>query len=279
MSKDHLVSVVIPVFNGEKVIGRMIGDVLRQTERRVEVIIVDDGSADGTVNRVRDYSRKDKRVTLVTQANRGPSAARNTGIKKASGKYIMFFDADDRVDDVIVEKMLAQIEAEPAIDLVEAAAVVEYFDKSEEILSARVLRPIHAGKNHKEQILRSLLKSGLFHSIWNKIYKLDIIKSNKITFDESVKNGEDLIFNLQYLQYVNRYAVLEESYYHYRKEDGSQSITGRQKGAIKIFANRKAMYSSLRNYIKEEYPLLMLLVKMRWLTSSILTTLRSRWPV
>lgn len=271
-----LVSIIIPVFNGEKTIGPLLVDVLEQSEPRIEIIIVDDGSSDQTLKVVEDLAALDGRVILVSQPNSGPSIARNKALDKAQGEYIMFFDADDRIDNTIVEKMFKKISTDKSIDMVEAGCVIEHVDEIGRITSKTILMPACATKDHKKHVLKSLIKNGLFHSLWNKIYKTSVIKENKIYFKEDIRNGEDLIFNLAYTSHSARYEVLPESLYHYRRVENSRSITGTQRGASRVFEYRKAMFASLQDYIGNAHPLLIATVRLRWFISSILAVLRTK---
>ena len=97
MSDIPLISVIVPVYNGEQYITECIESILSQTYHNIEVIIIDDGSTDDTVRITRQYAAGDKRIKLISQSNRGPSCARNLGLENARGSYITFVDADDVV--------------------------------------------------------------------------------------------------------------------------------------------------------------------------------------
>ncbi len=96
------ISLIVPVYNGEKTIEKCINSILNQTYRNIEVIIIDDGSTDNTYEICKNMQNKDNRIQLIKQNNKGPSLARNVGIEYAQGKYIQFVDADDWLEPSII---------------------------------------------------------------------------------------------------------------------------------------------------------------------------------
>lgn len=262
------VSIIVPVYNAESAVNLLIEDILRQTESSFEVIIVDDGSTDATKMVVDRYVHKDNRVKLVSQKNGGPSAARNTGISVATSAYCMFFDADDRIDQQMVEKMLQDVRTD-SIDMIECGALLRTIDMNGNITEDRELLPTVFKGSSKVRVLKSLARNGLFHSVWNKIYNTEVLLDNNIRFDTAVKNGEDLIFNLSYMKHVNQYRTVPFSLYIYQRVDASQSITSQKNVAKNIFTYRRAMYKSLRDYVGNGHIGLLLIVRARWFVSSL----------
>ena len=105
------VSLIVPVYNNEKYIGKCIGSILNQTYKNIELIIINDGSKDNSDNIITNFQKTDERIKYIKQENSGPSQARNIGINIATGKYLMFIDSDDTVDKYYVEYMLKEIES------------------------------------------------------------------------------------------------------------------------------------------------------------------------
>ena len=93
--KDELVSIIVPMYNSEKYLDECISSILSQDYKNIELILVDDGSTDGTLKKAKEYENKDGRVKVIHQKNSGVSTARNNGIKKSKGTYITFVDSDD----------------------------------------------------------------------------------------------------------------------------------------------------------------------------------------
>ena len=108
--QDSLVSIIVPVYNSEKYVERCILSILNQTYSIIELILINDGSTDSSLNILDEYSRKDNRIILVNKENEGVSASRNLGIEIATGKYLMFIDNDDFVEPSYVETYVSEIE-------------------------------------------------------------------------------------------------------------------------------------------------------------------------
>ena len=108
--KEISVSVIVPVYNTEKYLEQCLNSILGQTLQEIEVICVDDGSTDGSVQMIERMSLEDERLVLLKQKNAGGGAARNLGMEKAKGKYLMFLDSDDFFHPQMLEKMLLQSE-------------------------------------------------------------------------------------------------------------------------------------------------------------------------
>ena len=109
-----LVSVVLPIYNVEKYLNRCIESVVRQTYKKIEIILVDDGSPDGCPQKCDDWAKRDGRIKVVHKKNAGLGYARNTGIENASGEYICFFDSDDYIADDTIEKAYEAVKKENA---------------------------------------------------------------------------------------------------------------------------------------------------------------------
>jgi len=129
-----LISIIIPVYNAEKEIERCIKSILNQTYKNIEVIIINDGSTDSSLEIIKKCIKEDSRVKLFDTENKGVSAARNLGIKEASGEYFCFVDADDYVDEALIEKLITYTEKD--YDIIKYKAVsmdkngknIEYFN-------------------------------------------------------------------------------------------------------------------------------------------------------
>lgn len=127
----NLISVIIPVYNGEKYIKRCINSLINQTYKNIEIIIINDGSKDNSINIIKEISEKDKRIIIIDKENQGVSIARNAGIEKASGDYIMFVDVDDWVKTNMIEQMYKVIKKEN-VDIVKCNSINEFNNKATE---------------------------------------------------------------------------------------------------------------------------------------------------
>lgn len=199
MNKKSL-SIIIPVYNGEKYIGKMLDSILSVDAKDIEVIVVNDGSTDKTENICSKY----KNIQLYTIKNHGVSYARNYAIKKASGKYLMFVDCDDALKDNWYE------------------AVSKYFDKDYDVVYfSHDLNQEYDKKNIIYNILD--MSSPCIAATFSKLFNKKMIDKNDISFPANVINGEDMIFNVNCLNHALKFTVDNNSFYLYRIYLGSST--------------------------------------------------------
>jgi glycosyltransferase involved in cell wall biosynthesis len=257
-----LVTVIIPVYNYEKYIGKAIENVLGQTYSNIECIVVDDGSTDRTKNIIKDYCKKDKRVKYIYQKNCGASKARNTGIKDAKGEIIQFLDADDLMEKTKIEYQVQIFKKMPYVDIVYGN--YKYFkeslneiDKSEN--NYDTWTPKICGKG--EKIINAMIMSniGMTHSL---LVRKEMF-SYEVKFDEKYRIFEDwklwLTFSMRnaYFYFDGRY----ESMVYVRK--GHASLQSKKKIMDKDYIRfKKWMYheiinseysEELKQVMREEY--------------------------
>lgn len=214
--RQALVTVIIPTFNSSRYLEECLKSVCDQTYRNLEIIIIDDGSSDGTQDICRNFANSDSRIKLILQDHRGVSAARNNGIKSASGQYITFLDSDDYL-------------CETAID-----TLVNCLKKNNSDLSAGGY--MHLYKNRKKRVSKSeerifdakdlLQDSSIGGFVCNKLYKTSIVRNNTIFFPEDIPIIEDVIFNLQYLQHCRKAIHTTQITYYYRIRESSVTNSG-----------------------------------------------------
>jgi glycosyltransferase involved in cell wall biosynthesis len=204
-----LISVIVPVYNSEQNLSKCIESLIVQTYEDIQIILVNDGSKDASLEVCRYYKKKDLRINIVNKENGGVGSARNFGIKKAYGTYICFVDADDYVKPDFVENLYGltkKYQAELAI-----CGFTEL--KNGEIISEtrgdiQIMTQAEAMEN--------LLKQTSFRGyVWNKMFAIDIIKKNNVYFDESLAVWEDVLFVFTYIKYIRKIAYNPISMYNY----------------------------------------------------------------
>lgn len=213
--KDR-VSIIVPVFNQQKYIKKCIESIVLQTYKNIEVIIVNDGSADKTLDICEELRAKDARISIISIKNSGVSRARNIGIDAASGEYLMFVDADDYLDSRAVE-LSAQRMQETKSDICRFWLYRKYRfckrKKKNEILEGKKLRT-------KDDIVRhAILSTDDLCSACCTLYKASAIKD--IKFDESLELGEDLLFFSEVISRDLLIYFMDACLYYYRVNDGS----------------------------------------------------------
>ena len=212
---NSLVSIIVPAYNCEKYIGTCIESIVAQSYKNIEVIIIDDGSIDNTYEIIKKYITKDKRIKYFTQENSGPSVARNKGIEKSNGEYLIFVDSDDIIEKIYVEKLLNRIKSN-SFDI----ACCGYIDKSK--YGVVKLNDFWINKDilNKQEFLECVC-NGVGGVLWSKIFRKDIIIENNIRMNPKIFMSEDLIFILEYCKYINKVGVINEYLYHYNRLNDS----------------------------------------------------------
>lgn len=209
-----LISVIIPVYNGEKYIGRCLKSLINQKNTGIEFIVILDGCTDATQSIVEEYQKIDSRIKYFTQKNSGVSASRNFGISVSQGDFICFIDSDDTIEEDMYQKMIS-VQKEQKVDLVMCnISIVKGKEKRTETLGIDEnikIENIHLDK----KLVRNLIINELNGSPVNKLYKKSIIEKYDIYFSEDIKIGEDYLFNLKYFGYIESVYLCKEAYYNY----------------------------------------------------------------
>jgi glycosyltransferase involved in cell wall biosynthesis len=212
-----IISIIIPMFNSGAYIERTLKSVLSQTFSNYEVLVIDDGSNDGSYSLVQSYIKTENRVKIIRQPRLGVSSARNKGLEMSNGEYIVFVDADDYIKNDFLENMYISI-TKHNVEIV-VCNYAEYRNKKlyNDILDIKANYIFHIDNKHAffANYISGELKNKIAYSVCNKIYKKEIISLNKINFDESLKMSEDLIFNIKYFSVINNILFIKETYYCY----------------------------------------------------------------
>ena len=248
-------SIVIPMYNAEKYIDRCLSGLLKQLTKDDEVILINDSSIARTEEKCRYYEKKEENIICYTIPKGGPSKARNEGIKKAKGKYLIFLDVDDYIEDNYIEKMLENIENS---DLVICGYILikEYNGKKEKIKMRRQ-------SISKDNIMDLLRENTMLNVLWNKIYHLDVIKRNNIKFDEEEYRGEDLLFNLDYIKNTNKKIyIIDDILYNYVMKNNGLNMGYKEKLKVKFGRTNKIYRKMIQISKKDKRKILFLIIKM-----------------
>ncbi len=208
------VSVIIPVYNVENYLARCLDSVLGQTLKDIEIICVNDGSTDKSVEILQKYAKKDARIKVVNQKKEGVSVARNTGIVNATGEYIAFLDSDDFVDLDFYEKLFNNIEIQKA-DIACASIIRENEKKKTCLVDYTKVEVSH---NTTEKFL--LAHSPKYNFVWNKLYRRKFLVNNNLKFVVGMIY-EDMCFTPDVLETSGCLITVPNTYYHYWKTPNS----------------------------------------------------------
>ncbi len=229
------ISIVVPVYNTAQYLPQCMDSLINQSFRDIEIIAVNDGSTDSSLDVLNQYAENDSRVRVIDKINEGVSVARNTALEGIVGEFLMFVDSDDWIELDTCQKALQVIE-QYNCDVVMWSYIREFGDDSvrKKIFEKTI---IYNSENVKKYIHRRFV-GGIGNElskpenldalcpIWGKLYKTSIIKNNHIIFNDIRKIGtyEDGIFNLHLFKYVSKAVFINEFFYHYRKNN-NVSIT------------------------------------------------------
>lgn len=197
--KQPLLSIIVPIYNSGKEFKWVLGQILNDDALDVQVICVDDCSTDDSY-KIIEEGYKDKKLTLLkTAKNSGAAAARNLGLSKAKGKYIAFLDSDDKISPKYFEKMIEAISEKSCV--LATCGIRQRYLKDNKTVEKFTDEPVDRQKRMgwKEYILFLMVVDGRLYSSVNKIFLGDVIRENKVRFDESLNFGEDTKFVLDYL--------------------------------------------------------------------------------
>jgi len=233
------ISVIIPIYNMEKYIDRVLQSLIYQLdENNDEIIIIDDGSTDSSLKICEKYKSNYLNIRIEKTKNSGPSSARNYGIKISTGEYIIFIDADDYIEDGYIENLIANVKKYPLV--ICGYNIIKGSEKR------GVLYKNKAEVVHKEQSI-ILYEKELLSTLWNKIYISKIIKENNIKFDNMIYKGEDLIFNLNYIYYMNGdIYVIDKKLYNYEMKESGLNLGAEEKLDNKIYRSNKIYEEFIR---------------------------------
>lgn len=222
IDNDKLVSIIIPVFNVRPFLIEALDSVLDQTYRNLEIIVINDGSTDGSGKICDEYARKDVRVVVIHQENKGLSSARNAGLKRMSGEIVAFLDSDDAYHPDYINTMMDTMMREKA-DLVICRYTLHYTTGRMRDIGNEKQRPMTvSGLYDRVSALRTLAAGTLNVNVWNKLYKRELWKNIRFR-DGHVYEDNEVAYKI--IDVCKRVYVIDASLYLHRKWDGSITAT------------------------------------------------------
>lgn len=216
-NKNIKVSVIIPIYNASRYLGPAIDSILGQTLSEIEIICVDDGSTDKSLEILKEYQNSDDRIRIVTQTNAGPAHARNNGIRRARGEYIAFLDADDFVEPTFLEDLYATAKQDSldiaicAYDMynVRKARFESAADAENEKIYA--ISAVTSKSEYPDQIFTSTVNSA-----WNKLFARSFVEKWGLSFLPDVRIYEDVYFMVTALSVAERVEKVPNILMHHR---------------------------------------------------------------
>lgn len=234
---NGLISIIIPVYNPGQHLNKCLDSIINQTYKNLEIILVDDGSSDGSGAICDSYASNDSRITCIHQENQGVSSARNAGLAACNGDYVHFPDSDDYLDLNTYEILMSEI---TNCEAVVFEYTVEYPDRSFEHTHPLEHDGIVDGI---EAVIR--LFSG-YHFVCNKLMCRELIE--KLSFRTDILRGEDTLFAAQALLRANKVRYISNPFYHYVQSNDSAtrgSFRTSQLSILKLYDAYESLFSGL----------------------------------
>ena len=239
-------SVIVPVYKVEAVLPRCIESILNQTITDFELILVDDGSPDGSGAICDAYAERDSRIRVIHQQNGGVSRARNAGLDAAKGEYIVFVDSDDYVDTTYLQEF-----GENPSDLTISGYRIEGYGYSEAVI--RQYEPTDI-QNMDKNDFTWMFERGMLNYACTKCFKTEIIRKHALKFHENMKLSEDTLFTLQYAMHCRSvYSMLTPGYHYVKYEH--ETLTGIASPfelIRKLESANEIIYSEIQGYLQKE---------------------------
>lgn len=252
-SVSDLISVIVPVYNGEKYLRRCIESIINQSYKLIEIILINDGSTDNSGEICNAYALSDNRIRVIHTENNGPATARNLGIERAKGSFIFFVDADDFIENNALNLLVESYNRHRADIIVGdfkkiKNGIIE--DRRDTSFSNNTLLTKQDIVVYSRSYLRKPNKYLLFAFSWGRLFKSSIIKDNNISFNTDLHTFEDVAFNFDYLQYAGEVFFLKETIYNHTIYDNYSSATmAVGDNPRKLFGYKKALIN-LGNFLR-----------------------------
>lgn len=235
IERTNIISIIIPIHNTSDILlKKCVESILRQTYKDIEVLLVDDGSTEEIAMNCDNIAKRDRRIKVFHQTNRGVSMSRNVGIEKSTGDYIMFVDSDDTIDDNMCSEMLRHLQKEKA-DVVISGYYRDYSNgKSEKVIWNNPITVFKTEEDRRYLISNMLQPENGLAYCWGKLFKKEFLNDNSLRLDSELSMGEDVEFSYRVLKHADNVCYLSRPLYHY-------------------FFNTNSVVRSFRSSIAEDY--------------------------
>lgn len=242
------ISVVIPIYNADKTLKICVDSILNQSYTNLEIILVNDGSVDKSLQICNEYSSKYENIRVINKENQGVAMARNDGLSASTGDYIYFIDPDDWLESSCFEKNVHYLESNET-DILIFGYRKEFIYKNERYY--RITSSLNANINYcdvnRNDKLTSLFVAELGLPVWNKIFKKTFLEKNSLVFP-LLKRGQDMAFCSDAIRMAKKIIVVEPSYYHYQ----DMGLTKTNKYDPNIFKNHSIIFDKLTSIFYDD---------------------------
>lgn len=208
------VSVIVPIYNVEDCLASCLNSCMKQTLRDVEFVCVNDGSTDGSLEILEKYAKLDNRIKIVNKVNGGLSSARNAGMDNANGEIIMFLDSDDLLSEHACERVWNEFfDFNPDIVIYSTSVFPDYPEPDKWYGNVLSVNYKHYTKFTPKVLFD---EPGAKPFVWRQAFSKELLNKSKVRFDETVKYGEDTVFQMEIFPHANKFSFIPDYLYNYR---------------------------------------------------------------
>ena len=247
MQNNKIISIIVPIYNRGTFLPRCITSIINQSYSQLDIILVNDGSSDDSLDICNQYAQNDKRIRVISIPNSGVSIARNTGMQYAKGDFIQFVDSDDMIKPHMCQILMEEQQKNDAdlaicgFDNIEINGNHLFYECSEKMIDTASAFFYNFGY---------LLERNLLRSPVNKLYKKEIINTHKLRFRSDFNIAEDALFNLEYYHYIQNVLVLPYDFYNCLDHNSENRLT--QKFHSDYFKVQNIFFTKLIELLKEK---------------------------
>lgn len=242
------VSVIIPVYNTEKYLAACIKSVLRQANVSLEIILVDDGSTDSSANICDNYAKNHNNIKAIHIPNSGPATAKNEGLKYAQGNYIALTDSDDKMEPMMLHKMVSTGYEHDA-DII--CCNYKQIDEQGHVSHMNSTNQKYI-LNHEEGLIHFFSKDKIYSQCWTKLYKRQMLVDHHIENDPGLRTDEDFIFNIRAFVNAQTTVIVDEPLYEYTHRENSLAHAYYKKNISQYINNRIKRVLVTQEAVKNE---------------------------
>lgn len=242
------VSVIIPVYNTEKYLAACVDSVLQQADVSLEIILVDDGSTDSSRSICDDYAQKHDNIKAIHIQNSGPATAKNEGLRLAHGNYIALTDSDDKMEPLMLHKMVAA-GYEHHADII--CCNYKQIDEQGRVSHLNSTNKQYV-LNHEEGLIHFFSKDKIYSQCWTKLYKRQMLADHHIENDPGLRTDEDFIFNIRAFVNAQTTVIVDEPLYEYTHRENSLAHAYFKKNISQYIDNRIKRVQVTQDAVKNE---------------------------
>ncbi len=243
--ENFKISIIVPVYNAEEYLKQCLDSIVNQTYKNIEIICINDASTDNSLSILKEYEKNDSRIKVLSGEHIGAGKARNLGIEKSTGDYLLFLDCDDFFELNMIEEMLNKITIENS-DIVVCNSYVFDNQNNTDTLNDNNYKHVKKSPINPQDYPQDLF-TFIDGCAWNKIFKASIVKENAILF-EDLTSCNDITFTDTMLALANSISLLKQAYVHYRTNQKNNISANRGDKAVNGIYAINALENNLKKH-------------------------------